>query len=150
VARDYLAEPTPGYLTTTISFPIPLLYWNHSKGEIAESRYREDELAATYRDTEAAVGQDVRVAYGAAFTALRQATYIRDQLLPAARQAYRIAAASYGLGGSSALEVNAARVALLDAESQYTDALAAASSARADLERAIAAPLATFAPGAPQ
>ena len=150
VARDYLADPTPGYLTTTISFPIPLLYWNHSKGEIAQDRYREDELAATYRDAEAAVGQDVRVAYGAAFTALRQAVYIRDQLLPAARQAYRIAAASYGLGGSSALEVNAARVALLDAESQYTDALAAASSARADLERAIAAPLATFAPGASQ
>ena len=64
--------------------------------------------------------------------------------------AYRIAAASYGLGGSSALEVNAARVALLDAESQYTDALAAATSARADLERATAAPLATFAPGASQ
>lgn len=150
VARDYLAEPTPGYLTTTISFPIPLLYWNHSKGEIAQDKYREDELAATYRDAEAAVGQDVRVAYGAAFTALRQAVYIRDQLLPAARQAYRIAAASYGLGGSSALEVNAARVALLDAESQYTDALAAASGARADLERAIAAPLATFVPGASQ
>jgi cobalt-zinc-cadmium efflux system outer membrane protein len=150
VARDYLADPTPGYLTTTISFPIPLLYWNHSKGEIAQDRYREDELAAAYRDTEAAVGQDVRVAYGAAFTALRQAVYIRDQLLPAARQAYRIAAASYGLGGSSALEVNAARVALLDAESQYTDALAAATSARADLERAVAMPLATFAAGGSQ
>ena len=150
VSKDYLAEPAPGYLTTTLSFPIPLLYWNHSKGEIAQDRYREDELTATYRDAEAAVAQDVRVAYGAAFTALRQALYIRDQLLPAARQAYRIAAASYGLGGSSALEVNAARVALLDAESQYTDALAAATSARADLERAAATPLTTFAPGAPR
>lgn len=150
VARDYLAGPTPGYLSTTISFPIPLLYWNHSRGEIAQDQYREDELAAAYRDGEAAVGQDVRVAYGAAFTSLRQAVYIRDQLLPAARQAYRIATASYGLGGSSALEVNAARVALLDAESQYTDALAAATSARADLERAVATPLATFATGASQ
>ena len=150
VAKDYLADPAPGILTTTISFPIPLLYWNHSKGEIAADRYREDELTASYRDAEAAVGQDVRVAYGAAFTALRQAVYLRDQLLPAARQAYRIAAASYGLGGSSALEVNAARVALLDAESQYTDALAAATSARADLERAVATPLTTFAPGVSQ
>ena len=47
-------------------------------------------------------------------------------------------------------EVNAARAALVTAESQYTDALAAANSARADLERAVAVPLATFGTGAPQ
>ncbi|HEY3933682.1 MAG TPA: TolC family protein [Gemmatimonadales bacterium] len=148
VSKDYLADPVPGYLTTAISFPIPLLYWNHSRGEIAEDRFREDELSATYRDAEAAVGQDVRAAYATADAALRQAVYVRDQLLPAARLAYRIAAASYALGGLSALEVNTARSALLDAESQYTDALAAASSARADLERAVGVPLATFATGA--
>lgn len=150
LSRDFLADPTPGYLTTGISFPIPILYGNHSKGEIAQDRFREDELSATYRDLQAAVGQDVRIAYSTAATAIRQAIFIRDQLLPASRQAYRIAAASYGLGGSSALEVNAARVALLSAESQYTDALAAANSARADLERAVATPLATFGTGASQ
>ncbi len=150
LSRDFLADPTPGYLTTAISFPSPILYGNHSKGEIAQDRYREEELAATYRDMQAAVGQDVRIAYSTAATALRQAVFIRDQLLPAARQAYRIAAASYALGGSSALEVNAARMALDSAESQYTDALAAANSARADLERAVATPLATFGTGASQ
>jgi outer membrane protein TolC len=150
ISRDFVADPTPGYLTTGVSFPIPIFYWNHAKGEIAQAKFREDELAATYRDLQAAVGQDVRVAYATAATALRQAVFIRDQLLPASRQAYRIAAASYGLGGSSALEVNAARVALVSAESQYTDALAAANSARADLERAVATPLATLGTGAPQ
>jgi cobalt-zinc-cadmium efflux system outer membrane protein len=150
IAKDFLGDPGPGYLTTGISMPIPLFYWNHSKGQIAEARSREDELRWTLRDAEAAVQQDVRIAYGAAATSLRQVVYLRDQLLPAARQAYRIAAASYGLGGSSALEVNAARTALLDAEGQYTDALAAASSARTDLERAVATSLATFATGAPR
>lgn len=150
IAKDYLADPTPGYLTTSISFPIPLLYWNHSKGEIAEDRYREQELDATLRDAQAAVGQDIRSAYATASAARRQAVYIRDLLLPAAREAYAIASASYGLGGLSALEVNSARSALLAAESQYTDALAAASSAWADLERAVAAPLTSFAPGASQ
>jgi outer membrane protein TolC len=150
ISKDFLVDPTPGYLNTGVSFPIPIFYWNHAKGEIAQARYREDELAATYRNLEAAVGQDVRVAYATAATALRQAVFIRDQLLPASRQAYRIAAASYGLGGSSALEVNAARVALVSAESQYTDALAAANGARADLERAVATPLATFGTGASQ
>ena len=150
ISKDFLADPTPGYLTTGISFPIPIFYWNHAKGEIAQDRYREQELDATYRDAQASVGQDVRVAYATAATALRQAVFIRDQLLPAARQAYRIATASYALGGSSALDVITARTALVDAESQYTDALAAASSARADLERAAATPLATFGTGASQ
>lgn len=149
-SKDFLADPTPGYFTTGISMPIPILYGNHSRGEIAESRFREAELDASYRDAEAAIGQDVRVAYAAALTSVRQAVYLRDQLLPAARQAYRIASASYGLGGSSALEVNSARTALLQAEQQYTDALAAASSARAELERAAATPLATIVSGAAQ
>ena len=150
ISKDFLAGPTPGYLNTGVAFPIPIFYWNHAKGEIAQARFREDELAATYRDLQAAVGQDVRVAYATASTALRQAVFIRDQLLPASRQAYRIAAASYGLGSSSALEVNAARVALVSAESQYTVALTAANSARADLERAVATPLGTFETGASQ
>lgn len=147
ISRDYLAAPTPGYITTGLSFPIPILFRNHARGEIAQGRYREEELAAGYRDLQAAVSQDVRVAYAAASTALRQARFIRDALLPATQQAYRIAATSYALGGLSALEVNAARAALVDAESQYTDALAAANSARAELERAVAAPLATLATG---
>jgi outer membrane protein TolC len=149
-SKDFLGDQVPGYFTTGISMPIPLLYFNHSKGEIAEARFRETELDATYRDAAAAVGQDVRAAYASAATARRQVIYLRDLLLPATRQAYQIASASYGLGGLSALEVNAARVALLDAESQYTDALAAASSARAELERAVATPLATFGTGASQ
>jgi cobalt-zinc-cadmium efflux system outer membrane protein len=150
ISKDFLADDGPGYVTTALSLPIPIFYWNHSKGEIAESRNREQELEATVRDAQASVGQDVRVAFATAAAALRQAIYLRDQLLPAARQAYQIAASSYGLGGLSALEVNSARTALLAAEGQYTDALAAASSARADLERAVATPLNTFGPGASQ
>lgn len=140
VTRDY-ADPGPGVLFTGVSLPIPLLYWQHAHGEIGEARHRELELAAAYRDLEAQVGQDLRASHAAASAALRQAVYLRDQLLPLARQAYRIASVSYGLGGSSALELLDARRNLLDAESQYTDALAAANDTRAELERAAATPL---------
>jgi cobalt-zinc-cadmium efflux system outer membrane protein len=146
VSRDY-ADPGPGVITTGIALPLPIFYWEHTKGEIGEARGRAAELDATYRDVRAQVGQDVRVAYATAETALRQAIYIRDELLPSVREAYRIASVAYGLGGASALEVLDARRSLLDAESQYTDALAAANGARADLERAIATPLATFDTG---
>jgi len=142
--RDYAVDG-PALFTTGIALPLPVFFWQHTKGEIAEARYRERELTAAYADLESQVGQDIRAAYATADAALRQAVYLRDELLPSAREAYRIASVSYGLGGSSALEVLEARRALLDAESQYTDALAAASSARADLQRAIAAPPDTFA-----
>jgi outer membrane protein, heavy metal efflux system len=141
------ADPGPGLLSTGVAFPIPIFYWQHAKGEIAVSRHRELELTAIYRDLQAQIGQDVRATYATAATALRQAVYLRDALLPAAREAYRIASVSYGLGGSSALDVLDARRALRDAEGQYADVLAEANMARADLERAVARPLEELGPG---
>jgi outer membrane protein TolC len=132
-----------------LTFPLPIFFWQHSAGEIAQARHHERELDASYRDLHAQVDQDVRSAYATAATALQQLLYLRDQVLPAAREAFRIASASYGLGGSSALDVLDARRTLVDAERQFTDALAAADAAQADLERAAAAPLDQFRTGDP-
>jgi cobalt-zinc-cadmium efflux system outer membrane protein len=140
--RDYGSEGSGALFSAGIALPFPIFYWQHSKGEIAEGQHRERELSASYRDLRAQVSQDVRATHAAADAALRQALFIRDALLPSAREAYRVASVSYGLGGSSALDVLDARKNLLDAETQYADALAAANSARADLERAAATPLA--------
>ncbi|HXT14857.1 MAG TPA: TolC family protein [Gemmatimonadaceae bacterium] len=137
VQRDYVQPGSPALFTTGISLPLPTFYWQHSKGDIAQSQHFERELEATYRDARAQVTQDVRAAYANASTAMRQVEFIRDELVPAARQAYQVAATSYSLGGSSALEVLTARQALLQAESQLADALAAANTARADLDRAL-------------
>jgi cobalt-zinc-cadmium efflux system outer membrane protein len=136
VGRDY-AQPGSPLFTTGISLPLPLMYWQHAKGDIAQAQHFERELDATYRDTRAQVTQDVRSAFANASTAMRQVTFIRDELVPAALEAYRVASTSYTLGGSSALEVLTARTALLQAQSQLSDALAAANSARADLDRAL-------------
>lgn len=139
VAKN-MTQGTPSTYTTGIGISVPLFFWNHQRGQVAESRHHERELAAAYSDLEAQVEQDVRVTYATAATALAQAVYLRDQLLPEAHRAYDIALTSYGLGGSSALDVLDARRTLLDAESQYADALGAANDARADLERAVAGP----------
>jgi cobalt-zinc-cadmium efflux system outer membrane protein len=144
--RDLMTSDGAWY-SAGFSMPIPVFFWQHTHGDFAEVRHRELELAATLIDTRAAVGQDVRSAYATADAARRQVVFIRDQLLPSAQEAFRVANLSYQLGGSSALEVLDARRAMLDAQRQYTVALAAASSARSDLERATAAPLATLVPG---
>jgi len=141
------APGTPNTYTTSVGFTVPLFFWNHTGGEVAQARHREQELSASYRDLELQVDQDVRTTYAAAATALRQALFLRDQLLPEARRAYQIALTSYGLGGSSALDVLDARRTLLDAESQLADALGAANDARADLERAVGRPLEPVAGG---
>lgn len=139
ISRDY-AVPGPSLFTTGIALPLPAFYWQHAKGDIALSQHTEKELAATYRDTRAQVTQDVRTAYANASTAIKQAIFLRDQLVPSAREAYRVASTSYSLGGSSALEVITARTTLLQAEAQLADALAAANTARADLDRALGLP----------
>ncbi|MDQ6611469.1 MAG: TolC family protein [Gemmatimonadota bacterium] len=136
VQRDYIA-PGAASFTTGIALPLPAFYWQHARGDIAIAQHFEKELAASYRDLRAQVTQDVRTAYANASTAMRQVVFIRDQLVPGAREAYRVASTSYGLGGSSALEVLTARSTLLQAESQLADALALANVARADLDRAL-------------
>lgn len=146
VGRDR-ADPGPGVLTTGISLPIPIFYWQHARGEIAEARSRERELDATMRDLRAAIGEEVRSLYAATEAAIRQARFLDQQLLPAAREAHRIASASYALGGSSALDVLDARRSLIDAERQAVDALLEANATRAELERAVATPLSSLGSG---
>ena len=144
VSRDLTPGAPATAFSTGLAFPFPVLFWQHTRGAIAQAQARERELAASERDIRASVGEDVRTAYATATAALRQARYIADELLPAARQAFNAASASYAIGGSSAFEVIEARRTLLDAERQYTDALSAANTSRADLERAIGASLANI------
>ncbi len=145
-SHDYKTPGSPGY-SAGIGVSLPLFFWQHSKGDVAESQHRELELDATLRDANAAVGQEVRAAYASAATALRQALFIRDDLLPAAREAFRAVSAAYSLGGASSLEVIDARRTLLDAQTQYSEALANANAARADLEFAVGRPLDSFLSG---
>jgi len=127
--------------TTGVGIGVPIFFRQHQRGEIAAAMHREEELAANIADIRSQVSLDVQTAYTNASTALRQAIFIRDHLLPQAREVYRVASVSYGLGGSSALDLLDAKRTLLAAESQYVDALGAANDALAALELAVGAPI---------
>lgn len=135
------AEGTPTTFTSAVSIGVPVFFWQHKRGEVASAQHREEELQATLNDTRAQVSLDVQTAFATASTSLRQAIFIRDQLLPEAREVYRVASVSYGLGGLSALDLLDAKRTLLDAETQYVDALGAANDALAALEQAVGAPV---------
>jgi outer membrane protein TolC len=140
-------DGVPTTYTSSVGIGVPIFYWQHKRGEVAGAIHREEELTANIADIRAQVSLDVQTAYTNASTALRQAIFIRDHLLPEAREVYRVASVSYGLGGSSALDLLDAKRTLLAAESQYVDALGAANDALASLELAIGAPLPTPAAG---
>lgn len=145
--RNAVQGGIPTTYTTAVGFGFPLFFWQHNAGELAAARHREEELTATATDVRSQVSVEVQTAYTNASTALRQAIFIRDHLLPEAREVYRIASASYRLGGSSALELLDAKRTLLDAEDQYAEALGAANDAQAALELAVGNPLPAPKPG---
>ena len=141
-------DGAPTTFTTGIGFGFPIFLGQHRQGEVATAVHRESELAADAADIVAQVSLDVRTAYATASTSLRQALFLRDELLPEAREVYRVASVSYGLGGSSALDLLDAKRTLLDAEKQYVDALGAANDAQAALELAVGASLPSALPAA--
>ena len=140
ISRNNIYGEQPTY-TTSIGIDVPIFFWQHQRGEVAEAKHRQAELTETYRDVTSQVGQDIRNAYATASTALRQVQFLANELVPSAEEQYKIASTSYGLGGSSALEVIDAQRTLLDAKNQYTTALGALNDAVAELERATGAPL---------
>jgi outer membrane protein TolC len=140
ISRNNIYGTDPTY-TTSIGIDLPLFFWQHQRGEVAEAKHHELELTQSYRDVTAQVGQDLRNAYATASTAQRQVEFLATELVPSAEEQYKIASTTYGLGGSSALEVIDAQRTLLDAKNQYTTALGALNDAVADLERATGAPL---------
>ena len=56
VSRDY-NQPNPALFSTGLAFPLPIFFWQHTRGQIAETSFRERELAASERDLRAAVTQ---------------------------------------------------------------------------------------------
>jgi outer membrane protein TolC len=138
--RSYIDGQTATYrFDGGITFP--LFFWQHEKGAVAQAEHHELELKATDADLQSQILLDVYNSYTTASTAWRQATYLRDELLPEAKQAFQTTFTSYSLGGASALDLLDAKSTLLDAESQLTDALGGINDALADLERAVGAPI---------
>ncbi len=140
LARNTL-QGGPTTWTSTLLIGFPIFFWQHQKGEVANAEHRESELAADLSDERVQVSLDVRSNYATASTAMRQVVFIRDELLPEAREVYRVASVSYSLGATSALDFLDAKRTLVDAERQYVDALGSANDAQAALEQAVGAPL---------
>jgi cobalt-zinc-cadmium efflux system outer membrane protein len=125
----------------TISFPIPIFFWQPLQGRIAESeanlislRGRSEYLANT-------IGLEVEQAGLGARSAESQIALFEKEILTQAEEAYNLFLFSFQEGEIGGIELIEARRTLLETRKAYADALYNYRVALAALEKAVGEPL---------
>ncbi len=121
----------------TLSFPIPLFFWQPKKGKIAEA---EANILALNREAEHlqnAITLEVGEAYMNAVTVNNQIRLFEEEILAQAEEVYNMFLFSYQEGEIGGIELIEARRTLIEARTSYADALFNYDVAIAALEKSI-------------
>lgn len=121
----------------TLSFPIPLFFWQPKRGEIAESEANMESIKKQAEHLKNAVSLDVEQAYTNAQTADNQIKLFKTDILAQAEEAYNLFLFSYQEGEIGGIELIEARRSLIEARKSYADALFNYDTALAALEKSI-------------
>ncbi len=125
----------------TLSFTIPLYFWQPAKGEIAEANALIIALNKEFEHLENAITLEVEDAFLNAVTASNQITMFEEEILKQAEEVYNMYSYSYKEGDISSLELIDARRTLIESQTSYADALFNYRTAIAALEKSIGQPL---------
>lgn len=121
----------------TVSFPIPLFFWQPKKGEIAEAEANIKSLEKESEHLGNAITLEVEEAYMTAVTANNQIRLFEDEILTQAEEVYNMFLFSYQEGEIGGIELIDARRTLIEAKTSYADALFNYGVALAALEKSI-------------
>jgi outer membrane protein TolC len=121
----------------TLSFPIPLFFWQPKRGEIAEAEANINSLEKEYEHMGNAITLEVEEAYMTAVTANNQIRLFEDEILTQAEEVYNMFLFSYQEGEIGGIELIDARRTLIEARISYADALFNYGVALAALEKSI-------------
>ena len=121
----------------TISFPIPLFFWQPMKGEIAEAQANIKALDREKEHLRNAIILEVEEAYMNALTANNQIQLFEDEILAQAEEVYNMFLFSYQEGEIGGIELIEARRTLMEARKSYADSLYNYDVALAALEKSI-------------
>lgn len=121
----------------TLSFPIPLFFWQPARGEIAEASANLLVLQKESEHLENTIGLEVEEAFTNAQGALNQIRLYEDEILTQAEEVYNMFQFSYQEGEIGGIELIEARRTLIEARTSYADALFNYRAAVADLEKSI-------------
>lgn len=129
-----------GQLSTwdfTLSFPVPLFFWQPSRGRIAEVRASIRSLEKRSEDLANRISLEVGEACFNARTAADQIALFEKEILAQAEDVYDLILFSFQEGEIGGIELIDARRSLLEARKAYADALYNHSLTIAALERSV-------------
>jgi outer membrane protein TolC len=121
----------------TLSFPIPLFFWQPKKGEIAEAEANIRALTKEAEYLKNAITLEVGEAYMNAVTVNNQIRLYEEEILAQAEEVYNMFLFSYQEGEIGGIELIEARRTLIEARTSYADALFNYGVAIAALEKSI-------------
>jgi outer membrane protein, heavy metal efflux system len=125
----------------TLSFPIPLFFWQPARGRIAEARAHIRSLERQSEDLRNRISLEVGEACFNARTAAGQIALFEKEILRQAEDVYELVLFSFQEGEIGGIELIEARRSLLEARRAYADALYDHSLTIAVLERSVGGPL---------
>jgi len=121
----------------TLSFPIPLFFWQPKRGEIAEAEANIQALKRDVEHLQNAITLEVEEAYMNAVTVNNQIRLFEEEILTQAEEVYNMFLFSYQEGEIGGIELIEARRTLIEARTSYADALFNYDVAIAALEKSI-------------
>ena len=121
----------------TLSFPIPLFFWQPKKGEIAEAEANIQALNREVEHLQNAITLEVGEAYMNALMINNQIRLYEEEILTQAEEVYNMFLFSYQEGEIGGIELIEARRTLVEARTSYADALFNYDVAIAALEKSI-------------
>lgn len=125
----------------TVSFPIPLFFWQPLRGRVAESEANLISLRGQSAHLANTIGLEVESAVLAARAAEDQIALFETEILAQAEEAYDLFLFSFQEGEIAGIELIEARRTLLETRRAYADALYNYQVALAALEKAVGEPL---------
>ena len=125
----------------TISFPIPLFFWQPKKGVIAETEATIESLKRERDHLKDAINLEVESVTTNALSASNQIKLFEEKILAQAEEVYNIFLLKFQQGEIGGIELIEARRSLNEARREYADALFNYSVTIAALEKSVGLPL---------
>jgi cobalt-zinc-cadmium efflux system outer membrane protein len=133
VGSQYSREDRERVNVVGLSMPLPL--FDRNQGNVLAAARRADQARDLRNATELRLRSDTRNALSQWATAMHEVQAYDRTILPSAQQAVDTATRGFEMGKFAFLDVLDAQRTLIEARGLYLDALAAATDARAQVER---------------
>jgi outer membrane protein TolC len=129
------SEPTTW--DVSLSFQVPLFFWQPIKGEIAEAKANIESQKQEARFIELSISLEVQNAYHNAVSFKNQIDFFENQVLKEAEEVYRMSMISYKEGKIGSIALIESRKTLIEIKQSYGETLLNYQLALAELEKLV-------------